>query len=475
MRIFRNRAASLRLVPVLTAVLLLLTASTPIMDSGPTTIASILAGMGVIGTSWLAVLWWRRTDKPARVDVKSAARPTLELVLHLSPVALLTLVFPIASHRIGSAQVGGADLTSLLLASSLTVPWLSQAVCLPMYRAIGSLIAERDMPVIQRRFFDVWPATFVQTVPIIVVFAVPVELAMRWSVKAAAVYVTLCLLHMAFAQSLIIANVGRRRVLWAVAWAAYAAALFVVPTLWFLPPLVGLLTQLVAQRAFLPRLRVGARLEHVDVLKDMLRGLLLGSVLWADKFFYFLKSADHFAVTEVFLAMLPAVLAYNYYFVRLAPTFDDSVGALRVAMEREPYSTLASRSRQLASTVQTSVNRTALVGALLAFALTDIVAASTPADVRLIAAVAVASWLFMMTTVLSYKLDYAGKTGIAQLYGLAHLVLCAAVFLWLPAGAMLYAALAVGELGLMAVVWRSTLFHWRASEYTLFWRHATAW
>lgn len=472
---FRYRAASARLIPILTAAFLLLTASAPIVDAGPTTMAGVLFVVCVVGISWLIAIWWRRAGQPPRIGVKSVVRPTLELVLHLSPVALLTLVFPIASHRIGSAQIGGAGLTSLLLASSLTVPWLSQAVCLPLYRAIGSLVADRDMPAIQRRFFDVWPATFVQAVPIIAVFAVPVELAMRWSVKAVAVYVALCLLHMAFAQSLIIANVGRRRVLWAIAWAAYAGALFIVPTLWFLPPLVGLLTQLIALRAYLPRLRVGARMEHADVLKDMIRGLLLGSVLWADKFFYFLKSADHFAVSEVFLAMLPAVLAYNYYFVRLAPTFDDSVSALRVAMEREPYSVLASRSRQLASTVVLSVNRTALVGALLAFGLTDVVAASTPAQVRLIAAVAVASWLFMMTTVLSYKLDYAGKTGMAQLYGVAHLALCAAAFLWLPAGAMLYAVLAVGELALMAIAWRSTLFHWRASEYTLFWRHATAW
>ena len=51
------------------------------------------------------------------------------MLLVLSPVLLLTFIFPVAVARISGTQVGGVALTTLLLASSITVPWLSMAVC----------------------------------------------------------------------------------------------------------------------------------------------------------------------------------------------------------------------------------------------------------------------------------------------------------------------------------------------------------
>lgn len=248
--------------------------------------------------------------------------PTVEMALHLSPVALLTLVFPLASARLDGVTVGGASLITLLLASSLTVPWLAQAVCLPVYRAIGALVPAGDLPVITRRFCEVWPTSFVQSTPLLLLFVVPVELTLHWSPLAVATYLALCLLHVGFAQSLVMANVARDRVRWAAAWAAYAATLFALPELWFLPPLAGLATQLWWMRDELSSVRRPVWLDHRDVALDLGRGLLLGSVLWADKLFLFLVTDGVFAVDTVFLALLPAILAYNYYFVRLAPGFD---------------------------------------------------------------------------------------------------------------------------------------------------------
>lgn len=428
------------------------------------------------GAAWFAY----RAERPAGVarpprTVRTVIRPTLEMVLHLSPVALLTLVFPIASHRIADTEVGGAHLTSLLLASSLTVPWLSQAVCLPLYRAIGPLVAAGDMDAICSRFCRVWPATFVQSAPVVLLFAVPVELAMRWSPSALGTYLALCLLHMAFAQSLVPGNVSRRRVLWATAWAGYAVVLFVAPTAWYLPPLVGLVSQVVPLRHHLVRMGRPVTLDGRDVTLDVFRGLLLGAVLWSDKLFYFLRDGTSFAVTAIFLALLPAVLAYNYYFVRLAPNFDRSVAALRDAMENEPYPVLADRSERLNHAVLRSIARTAFTGAWLGFAVTTLVSGHTAYSTALVASVAVASWLFMMTTVLCYKLDYVGKTTLAQSYSAAHLVVCAGAFLLFTPGPMLYSWLAGAELLLFGAALRSCLSHWRSAEYTLFWRHATAW
>ena len=45
-------------------------------------------------------------------------------------------------------------------------------------------------------------------------------------------------------------------------------------------------------------------------------------------------------MTAIYVALLPAVLAYNYYFVRLAPRFDASMTELRRAMDESTYGVL---------------------------------------------------------------------------------------------------------------------------------------
>ncbi len=462
-----------KLLPSLTCALLVVTALVPLLHHERALPLAIAAAVGI--ALWVGTPGLVRYLHHSKLSARSVVRPTVELVLHLSPVALLTFVFPIASHRIGRTQVGGVSLTALLLASSLTVPWLGQAVCLPLYRAIGHLIGGGDMNKIQRRFCEVWPSTFAQCLPAVAVFAVPVELATRWPLRAFGTYLALCVLHLSFAQSLVLANVGRRRVLWAVAWLSYATALFVIPTAWYLPPLAGLGSQLVAMRRYLPQMKRPVMLDNIDVAMDLGRGVLLGAVLWSDKFFLYLRSGAHFAVTTVFLALLPAILAYNYYFVRLAPTFDKSVGALRTAMEGEPYSKLTERSSALAVTVEGGLRTTAFIGACLCFVVACLVSSLTPRYLSLAAAIAIASWLFMMITVLCYKLDYIGRIGLAQVFSAAHLVGCAGAFLLFPPKALLYITLSCFEVLVFVAALYSCLTQWRSSEYTLFWRHATAW
>jgi hypothetical protein len=406
---------------------------------------------------------------------RAEGRGARDLMLHLSPVVLLAIAFPLATTRIVQADIDGVSLTEVLLASSLTVPWLSQAVCLPMYRAIGHLMQAGDMTAIEDRFMEVWPRTLGQTLPVIAVFAVPVQLAMRWPLPALAAYVTLCLLHTVFVQSLIVANVGRRRGRWALAWAAYAAVLLVAPGAWFLPPLAGLVTQLVPLRERLPALRRMSVLDGRDVTLDLVRGLLLGSVLWADKLFIFLRSGPQFAVSTVFLALMPAIIAYNYYFVRLAPTFDQRVLDMRHAMEHADYERLRGRSRLLAATVQDTLTRTALIGGALSLAVTAAFEVMRSGTSMFVAWVCVASCLFVLTTLACYKLDYIGLTGLAQLLGGTHLVLCIGVFALVPAAGTAYVVLALLEAPLCLVSLACCRSSWRASAYTLFWRHATAW
>lgn len=453
-------------------VLLAITGSAPFLP-----VHWVLALVGVAALAGALTLGKRRVDRHQRTPRSPAwsARTVTELALYLSPVAILTIVFPIATHRITHVRVGGAPLTSLLLASSLTVPWLSQAVCLPLYRGVGDLISGGDMDKIERRLCQLWPTTYLQCLPVIVVFAIPVELATRWSIVTLGAYVLLCSLYVAFAQSLIVGIIARRRVLWAIGWTTFAAVLLIAPARWYLPPIFGLATQLVPLRRHLSSMRKRVVLPTRAVAIDLLRGILLGAVLWSDKLFLFLKNGNNFSVTDVFVALLPAILAYNFYFVRLAPSLDVAVENMRNAMEKASYGTLTARSKALSDVVISSVTRTAVIGAALAVVVTYLTGAFSAQALPLVATVAVASWLFMMTSILCYKLDYVGERIRPQIISAVHLVGCAILFLVLPVGPSLYAWFILLEGALFTTALFSCLNSWRTSEYTLFWRHATAW
>lgn len=407
-------------------------------------------------------------------DTPVSNRGGINLLLYLSPVIFLNIVFPLVSPQMATATVGGVQLTYVVLASSITVPWLAQAACVPSYRAIGGLMAERDMQKITRRFCEVWPAMFAQTLPLVAVFALPLWLATGWSLEAMVAYVLLCGAHVLFVQSLVLANVGERRGLWAVAWGAYALSLALAPTVWILPPLLAAATQIVAMGRSLSHVRAFERLGQRNFAVDVLRGLLLGAVLWADKFVLFLVTDGTFQVVVVFMAMLPAVLAYNFYFVNLAPHVDQAVTGLHKAIEHDPLPEMASRSNVLSYIVDRSVLRTGAVGMVLTLAASLLLGGLQPENALLAVVVSVASWTFMMLTLLSYELDYIGEKITAQVLGAAHLVAAGLAFVVLgTTGA--YALLLVIDLALVVAAWALYKRHWAQPEYTLFWRHATSW
>ncbi|MFJ6001733.1 hypothetical protein [Arthrobacter sp. NPDC092385] len=470
---------------IVIVVALILTALVPLADTIlPTGWSYALLAAGVL-LLMLALLILARPDASTsggeRAERGGGARPGAGLLLYLSPVILLNLVYPLVSPTMAAVNVGGVQLTLVVLASSITVPWLAQAACLPAYRAIGDLMAERDMTAITRRFCTTWPAMFVQALPLVIVFALPLWLATRWSFTALATYAALCALHLLFVQSLVLANVGDRRGLWAIAWVAYAAALFVAPTIWWLPPLLGALTQIAAMGRGLGAVSFRRRLGARDFSTDLVRGLLLGAVLWADKFVLFLVTDGDFQVVIVFLAMLPAVVAYNYYFVNLAPRVDKAITSLHRTIAEEPLTVLATRSKRLSRTVDRAILSTGAVGMVLTLVISLLLEGIAPVNVLLAVSVGVASWAFMILTLLSYELDYIGEKALPQVLGGIHLALCVAAFLLIGVtqtsggAALAYGALVVADLVLVAVAWVLYKRHWTQPEYTLFWRHATSW
>lgn len=426
---------------------------------------------GVVAVALLVVAALVWPSSSTRGPMSSAG----QLVLHLTPVLLLTTVFPLVASQISSARIGGVSLTSVVLASSMTVPWLSQSACMPLYRGIGETLHRGDRDALLASFCRAWPLIALRSLSVVVLFAVPVQLVSGWPLPVLGAYLALTVLHLLFVQLLVLTNRPGQRGLWAAAWSAYAAALLVAPTVWFLPPLAGIAVLLVQLRRHVRDLADPLVLDRRDVAADLIRGLLLGAVLWADKFVFLLAAGRNFAVAVVFLALLPAMVAYNAYFVLFAPRFDREVRTMRAAMEEEPLDRLHRQSSRLAGTITAGILKTGAAGAALVLVVTGGVVAWDRAAAPLASAVAVASWAFMMTTVLSYKLDYIGQRSLGQAIGALHLTAVVAAFTLLPSGIAVYLTLAGVELVLLAVAVRSCMRHWGRSEYSLFWRHATSW
>lgn len=486
-------------VPVGVAALLAATALLPLAQPlVQPRIAGLARTAGVaVGVAVVVGAAYRVARLTREGGLRAVAGRGGRLLLHLWPVALLTAIYPVASQRMAAHRVGGVELTTFLLAVALSVPWLSQGACMPLYRVIGEVVsatADTGDPAtttgavgraaarvgraaaraeLRRRFCAAWPTTFVQTMPVLLIGVAPLHFVLRWSPDAIGCYLLLLCLDVLFAQALVVANVGRSRVGWALAWTGYALPVLVAPTHWYLPPLLGLLTQLVVLRRQLATRPVW--LPWRGVRGDVVRGLLLGSVMWADKVFYFFRSTGEFPVVTVFLALLPGILAYTYYFICLAPEFDASVARLRTAMESEPLGVLGDRSRAVSAMVAATVRRVALLGAAATCATSWLLAAADPALAWLASGASLAAWLFTMVTVVCYKLDYIGERLPGQVLGGAHVVACAAAFLLLPTGAAAYLAVAAVEVALLGAVIVACRRAWRTPEYTFFWQHALAW
>ena len=77
------------------------------------------------------------------------------------------------------------------------------------------------------------------TMPLVLLFAIPVALVLHWSPTAFGAFFVLGVLNIAFAQLLVIPNLAKNRIIWFIAWLGYTLALYCYPVIWFLPPLVG--------------------------------------------------------------------------------------------------------------------------------------------------------------------------------------------------------------------------------------------
>ena len=285
------------------------------------------------------------------------------------------------------------------------------------------------------------------TMPLVLVFAVPVALVLHWTPTAFGAFFVLGVLNIAFAQLLVIPNLAKNRIIWFIAWLGYTLALYCYPVIWFLPPLVGSLILLVSLGKDLAHLLHFARIPLKDIALDALRGFFTGSIIWADKYMLFLVTGGEINVVAIYLSLIPCVIAYNYFFVVEADLVNASLQHLWTIFDRLPYKGVQAESSKALRTSNRAIRNSLLI---------------------YIASAIVTGILMYIFLPQSYPLALSG------LVVAAHLVLLFISFMILP-NETGYLPIIVGEAVLTFACYRVYRQAWAAPEYSLFWRRALAW
>ncbi|RAX24181.1 MULTISPECIES: hypothetical protein [Actinomyces] len=396
------------------------------------------------------------------------------LLLAMSPAILLGLSYPLAIRRMEGHAVAGVPIASLIVSVAVAVPWLSQVTCGPVYRLMGS-VADTEPGQCVRQFARLWPTVLAfSVVPVLLVSAL-VGATTHWPALTIAAHFLLLLENMVFAQSLMVADLLRRRRHWALGWLAYAAAVLLLPTAWYLPPLLATLTQVVPMRSALAGLLRPLPVRIGEYVVDMGRGLVLGGVLWADKLLLFLTLGTQWRIALAYLCLQPAVLGYSFYFAIATPRVTGALTDFHRGLESVSIDSLRDRSRYLTRLLDRALVRAGIVAALGVVAVVVVIALVDPASVADALAVALGSALLAVLTLLAYEIDHAGDPALALALSGAHLLAALMAFTLVGGLAASFAATALVDLALIAVsvvVYRA---RWSSPEYSFFWRKALSW
>ena len=419
------------------------------------------------------------------------------------------VVFPVVTPELGKYRLGDVPLVHVILAASITVPWLSQAACMPIYRAIelehkrvaknrqklterletelkeGTVEKVRQLkallktPAYQRvsdvaAFARNWPYIYLTTLPLIILFALPLIFIMHWSASAVASYLILSVLNLAFAQLLVLPSLAKNQVDWFFAWLGYAAALLFFPIFWFLPPTAGIIVLLLCLRKNIRQLKVFSRTPIIHVAQDALRGFLTGSVLWADKYVLFVAAHGQINVVAIYISLIPCVLAYNYFFVAEADRVNLVIKKLWSTFEEKPFAQVTNTAKEATHVSNYAMVRSLTV-AIFASVITGLIMlVAIPHVFPVGFAGIIAAGLFLVVTLCNYQIEFMGLYRISQLIGVAHLVLVCIIFAIMPNEGG-YSPLILGEAILAIIAYTFYRRAWASPEHSLFWRRALAW
>ncbi|WP_152668956.1 hypothetical protein [Corynebacterium renale] len=450
----------------------------------------VLVGCGVVAAV-CAVLLAVRVLR--RRDALVSPGNLFQAVVIISPTALLMTAFSVAYQQMVGKTLGGESSLLLLMAVSVTVPWISAAASRPLYPVVqqantysevqGSARKGSDDDHILRAFAVNWPVVFCWSVLFVAGFSAVFGLALQLSLTGVAVYALGVLANVVFAQTLIAVQEVRRYGFVLAGWAAYAICLAAAPELWLVAPLVGMVPGVVLIAVGCVRTRGGwvsdAHTPHRFIVRDMCVGLGVGAVLWADKLFIVVALGEEsFPVLYLlYVSLVPTVAGTALYWSRhyqflqqaISRVWDVINGVPARDLQRTMCQAGQPADRALGEVmVPTALGGVAVVGCapLLGFA----------PDLMLLMAV-LAPQAFLALMIATHNLEQVSKMSVALRVHGVHVAACAcalvAAFLpgALPWVYVLFIGVDVALTAYAVRVRRTTVLD---APYELFWKEAVA-
>lgn len=257
-----------------------------------------------------------------------------QMVVNMAPTALLMIIFPIILDTLGQQ-------TYMVLMVAITVPWASSAAVMPVYTPLVQQ-SRTDRPGFYFAFCRIWPiVTAFSLLPLVFFTVVMYTLTGNWSLEQIGLYVMGLLSNLIFAHSLVPAQETKRYSFVFAGWVFYAVGLLLLPSLWFVTPLLGVLPQLVLLGAGLKGLIKPLNIEFKTALVQTGYGFLTGSVLWADKFFLIALHPQDVEVLMVYVALVPIVAALAVYYTSQYPVLQYSFQRLIKGVNETPLNQLS--------------------------------------------------------------------------------------------------------------------------------------
>jgi hypothetical protein len=405
-------------------------------------------------------------------QIRKLSRSVLAVIGQLTPMALLAGVFPVVGGRLHEMTVGGTPLSSVLMAGSVTAPLLAQIACAPLYRALGEDVYNKGSSVLVSSFLARWPGVLLRSVPLAGVMSLPFAVATAWPLSALMALALFNLCSLMMVQWFVVPIMQRRYGLWAAAWVGYALLILVAPQACLVAPLAALavLAAATVRRSVIAR----PRSTH-GVLPAFLRGALQGTLVWLNPFLLLLTAGQTFQPKTAFLALLPAVLLFNIYFVSLATGLQSGFAVFQNALHGEPLSRMRTTRDRL--TRQVGRKFAALVVMLVAAMAVSIGLqfADPTLSTSLYVALTACSIGFCLESILVYDLIQVKRDWFALGLSAVHMTAFAVTMIvWSPS-ALFYTINTIVEVFVVLFLALAYAREIAEPDYATFWRHATGW
>jgi hypothetical protein len=266
------------------------------------------------------------SDFPAGIQIVSRLprgfRSALFYIFQLIP--LLAISFIINSHQNFFSQynVGNKTLFDLLLIVAITVPWVAQACCLPLYILLGEEIYSNGMNNAKSRILQLMLKQMY--IPLILLSIVTSIVAIK--ISADVVFLTnfflLNLVQIFFSQSMVLPQSIKRYDIWFLAWVVYCGAMYLSPHYWLLPSLLASCLVFILCPGSMRSNLSSTSQTQTKYFTWVSAGLVMGFTLWLDKFILFTSGQVAKSEMLIFISLIPSVLILNYFYIFRLPILE---------------------------------------------------------------------------------------------------------------------------------------------------------